>query len=55
MAIFPNISYWLVLSFGELTGCRPAGNLNQTSVILKNVLPDGLWTVVLTVSLQVCF
>ena len=55
MAVFPIISYWLVLSFGELIDRRPAGNLNQTSVILKNVLPDGLWAVVLTALLQVCF
>ena len=55
MAVFPNISYWLVLSFGELIDRRPAENLNQTFVILKNVLRDGLWAVVLTASLQVCF
>ena len=55
MAAFPNISYWLVLSFGELTDRRSAGNLNQTSVIVKNVLPNGLWTIFLMALLQVCF
>ena len=51
MDVFRNIYYWLVLSFRELLDRRPAGNLDQTFVILKNVLPDGLSAVVLTASL----
>ena len=55
MAVFPNISCWLVLSFGGLTDRRTAGNSNQISVILKNVLPNGLWAIVLRASLLVYF
>ena len=54
MAVFSNISYWLVLSFGELTNRRSAGDLNQASVILKTVLANGLWTIFLMASPQAC-